>query len=613
VVGGLRSRPGRIFPRIVCGLLLATASSAAAQDVSVRAYLASNPVSPNRPFDLHVEVVGTQRLDADPVPPDLDFATFVSSGRTTSVQIVNGQTSVSLILVYRYQPTRIGTFEIGPMSVQAGGETLPTNAVSVTVGQANTPSRPGQPAQRPPPRPEPDDSAVASDDLFLTTEVRDTRVFVGEPVIVEYRIWTRVNVSQYTLTTLPANTGFWVEEFPLPSPEVEQVDRDGVPFATAVIRKVALFPTGPGTRTVDGLGVEAQIRVQRRSRDVLDDFFNRSLLGGLESIEIESEPVEIEVLPLPPGQPRDFSGFVGSLDVNATVDRRSVETNDAISLVVRVTAEGNVQTLPAPELAFPSEFEVYPPEVSEQIDRSGSRVRGAKIYQYVLIPRAPGTHTIPGISMGFFDPSSGEFATATTDPISLDVTGDAIEGPLPGLARGSIEPLREDIRFISIAVPSFRPAGRKVFGQAGFWIVLFLPVAVVGGAAGIRRHQDRLAGDVAYARGRRASRTARKRLTEARRLVHGDARKFYAEVGRALQGFLGNRLNVAEAGMMTEDVRARLAGRGVSDETARAFLACLDECDRLRFSPSEAGAGDREAFLGKAEGAMSRLDQEARR
>ena len=588
MVGRRRPWLGHLFLHVVCGLLLAAASPAAAQDVTVRAYLSSNPVSPNRPFDLHVEVVGTQRLDADPVPPELDFAEFISSGRTTSVQIVNGQTSVSLILVYRFQPTRVGTFEIGPMSLQAGGVTLSTNPVSVTVGRANAPPRQGRAAPRPPPSPAPDDSEVGSDDLFLTTEVRDTRVFVGEPVIVEYRIWTRVNVSQYTLTELPANTGFWVEEFPLPSPEVEQVDRGGVPFATAVIRKVALFPTGPGTRTVDGLGVEAQVRVQRRSRDLLDDFFNRSLLGGLESIEIGSEPVEIQVLPLPPGQPRDFTGFVGTLDIDATVDRRSVETNGAVSLMVRVVAEGNVKTLPVPELAFPPEFEVYPPDVSEQIDRSGSRVRGTRTYQYVLIPRAPGTHTIPGVSMGFFDPSAGKFATATTDPISLDVSGDAIEGPLPGPVRGTIEPLREDIRFISITVPPFRLAGRSVFGQAGLWIVLFLPLAVVGGAAGIRRHQDRLAGDVAYARGRRASRTARKRLAEARRLVHGDGRTFYTEVGRALQGFLGDRLNVAEAGMMTEDIRSRLAERGVSQDTAHAFLDCLDECDRLRFTPSEA-------------------------
>ena len=72
-------------------------------------------------------------------------------------------------------------------------------------------------------------------------------------------------------------------------------------------------------------GLDAQVRVRRRSGDILEDFFGRSLLGQLETVSVASEPVEIEVLPLPSGQPRAFSGFVGDLTVNATVDRLAVE------------------------------------------------------------------------------------------------------------------------------------------------------------------------------------------------------------------------------------------------------------------------------------------------
>ncbi len=596
---------------------LVGAQPAAAQDLSVRSYVSSNPAPPNRPFDLNVEVTGAQTADGEPVLPDLgDFASLLSTGRTSTVRMVNGETRVSVIWVYRFQPNREGSFEIGPIQVRVGGQTLRTDPLQLTIGSgAAQGSSPPVTQSRPPqPQPQAQEPAIGDDDIFITAEVSDRRVFVGEPVIVEYRIWTRVNVSQYSATELPANTGFWVEEFPIATPEVEQIERDGVPFATAVIRKVALFPTGPGTRTVEPLGIEAQIRVRRRSNDILDDFFNRSLLGRLEPVLVASEPVEIQVDPLPEGQPRGFSGFVGSVDMSLVLDRGRVETNDALSMTVRLQAEGNVQTLPEPEIPFPPDFEVYPPEVTERIDRTGSRIRGTKTYQYVLIPRSPGSHSIPAVSLDYFDPRRGVYATATTDPLSIDVTGDPVEGALivrPG--RGSIEPLREDIRFISIEIPRFTRSSRSLLDNAGFWLLLLAPALAVGGAVGVRRHQDRLTGDVAWARSRRATRTARKRLAGARSLLHGEGRAFYAEVDRALQGFVGDKLNLPEAGLMKEDVRQRLIARGVSVEALDAYLACLDECERQRFAPAEAATTEREAFLARAGDAMSRLDREAGR
>ncbi len=587
-----------------------------AQDVSVRAFLSANPVLPGAPFDLNVEVVGAQRLDGDPVVPDLDFATYLSSGRTSSVQIVNGVTTVSTILVYRFRAEQQGTFEIPPITVPAGGQTLTTEPVSLTVGRGRAARSgtqrpaPSQPQQR---GTQPTEPGLGPNDIFITTDVSATRVFAGQPIIVEYRIWTRVNVSQYSVTELPANTGFWVEEFPLPSPEVEQVDRDGVPFATAVIRKVALFPTGPGARTIEPLELEAQVRVRRRSNDLLDDFFSRSLLGRLESVPVESPAVDVEVMPLPPGAPRTFDGFVGELDVTASVDRLQVETNEALTLILRVVAEGNVSTLLPPNIAFPADFEVYPPEVTERIDRSGNRVRGSKTYQYVLIPRAPGALTIPSVELGYFDPATESYGTASSGALTLDVTGDPVVGPLAGPGRrGSIEPLREDIRFISIEVPQFRRTGRPLTQKAAFWLVLLVPVVALGGAVGVRRHQDRLAGDVAYARGRRASRQARKRLQQARTLLSGDGIAFYAEVSRALQGFLGDRLNVAEAGLIIDDARARLQARGVSESAIDGYVACLQECDRQRFSPSETTPDERQAFLDRVLDAMAALEAEVR-
>jgi len=106
---------------------------------------------------------------------------------------------------------------------------------------------------------------------------------------------------------------------------------------------------------------------------------------------------------------------------------------------------------------------------------------------------------------------------------------------------------------------------------------------------------------VAYARGRRAGRVAKKRLGQARSLLSGgDTSAFYAEVERALRGFLADKLNVAEA---------ELGRRGVPEEATREYFACLGECDRARFAPPGSSAEARSGFFDRAAEAMTSVQE----
>lgn len=589
---------------LLLAVLMATAAGARgsqAQDVSARAYVDRSTVGLNRTFVLNVEVSGAQRFDADPELPDMaGFARFLGSNTSTSMQMSGGRTEVSITVQYRFQAIREGVFEIGGIRVVAAGRLLETEPIALTVTLAPPPD-PARAAQ----------PGVGPEDLFLVAEVSKRRVYENEPVVVSYRIYTRVDVSNYTITTPTVAEGFWIEEVPeTQAPTVEQVVRDGQRYTTAVIRRAVMFATGPGSKTLDPLSITVQVRMQRRSRSRLEDLFSRSsLFGTVVPIEVASEPVEIEVLPLPDaGRPADFTGLVGSLGLTASIDRPSVKTNDAVTFSFRISAEGNLRSLPAPEIRFPADFEVFPPEVSESIERSASGVRGSRTYEYVLIPRAPGERAIPPVSMSYFDVATGRYATVATRPLTLDVTGDPVVGPTRGF-RAGIETLREDIRFIRIGEPRFVRSGRSLFDEPAFWFLAFVPLVAVAGAAGVRRHNDRLEGDVAYARGRRAGRVARKRLQKAQSLKDGDAKEFYAEVGRALRGFMADKLNVAELGFLAHEVAAELGRRGVSQDVVQEYGDCIETCDRHRFAPSGSGTGGHDLMLARAASAITGLEE----
>ncbi|MCH7748080.1 MAG: protein BatD [Acidobacteria bacterium] len=576
----------------------------------VRAYLSQNEVGLNRQFVLNVEISGTQQLDQDPVLPDLSaFAAYLGSGTSTSLQIVNGRTSMSLTVQHRFQATAEGTFEIGPVTVRAGGRDLRTEPLTIRIIDGPAPTaRSGPPGAN---------GTVAPEDLFVTATASKPRVYVNEPVIVEYRIFTRVDLDGYNITRQPGTTGFWVEELADSQAGVEQVVRDGRQYASAVVRRLALFPTSAGTKTLEPLTLETQVRVQRRSRslfgDPFGDLFGRSLFSSRVPVIVGSNPVEIEVLPLPEaGRPDAFTGLVGRLEISASIDRTDADTNDALTYRLEVSGTGNIRILPDPELRFPSDVEVYPPDVSARVEPTEDGVRGSKIFEYVIVPRAPGQVTIPAVELAYFDVDTGVYAVAASDPITLTIAGDPVATPAgpAGRLRTGVDLERQDIRFIRIAIPGFRPVGGSLVRSAGFWAVALVPIIAVAGAVAARRHQDRLTGDVAYARRRRAARLAKQRLARAQSLRSPDRhRTFHAEVGRALQGFLGDTLNLPEAGLIRDEIRARLTSRGVAPEVIDAYLGCLEDCDRQRFAPSEPDTLAMQAMLTRAGQAMTDLDQ----
>jgi hypothetical protein len=564
--------------------------------------LSQADVTLNRQFILNVELSGTQQLDDDPVLPDLSaFAAYLGSGTSTSMQFVNGRTSMSLTIQYRYQATTAGTFEVGPVAIRAGGQDLRTEPLTIRISDAAPPATRSR---------ERSGNDVAPEDLFVTATASKPRVYVNEPVIVEYRIFTRVDVDGYNVTRQPGTAGFWVEELADPQTRVEQVVRDGLQYASTVVRRVALFPTSAGTKTLEPLTLETRVRVQRRPRSLFGDPFG-DIFGG--NLFVGSSSVDIEVLPLPEaGQPDTFTGLVGQFEVAASIDRTSADTNEALTYRLEVSGTGNIRTLSDLELGFPPAFEVYPPDITEQVEPTADGVLGRKMFEYVLVPRAPGQVTIPPVELNYFDVGAGAYAVAASDPITLTIAGDPVDAPTgpAGRRRTGVDLERQDIRFIQIARPSFSPIGGALVRGVGFWAILLAPMLAVAGALAMRRHQDKLTDDVAYARRRRASRLAKQRLAKAAALGSPDRhREFHTEVGRALQGFLGDKLNVSEAGLIQDEIRSGLTARGVASGVVDAYLRCLEDCDRQRFAPTEPDAAAMEDTLTRAGQAMTDLDQ----
>lgn len=370
--------------------------------VEVQATLEAGSIWVGGEFMFEIEVSGATEMDEEPVLPETgDFAELIALERSRSYM------SGRAVREYRFRAVRAGRFEIGAVRVAAGGRTLSTDPISITVDEVPTLET------------DPPGSLV-----FLGLPEK-TRAYVNEPVVVAYTLAydrrTEGLGPRPGTRSWPSFDGFRVLERQ-PWGSFEDLILDGRSLAQDIVRRVTLLPREPGLLSVDRGMVEAR----RDSFGVLRRATGRP---EMTSIVLASEPFTLEVLPLPDeGRPASFRGHVGTLSVASRMDRTRVSVGGTVTLVVEVTLEGHVETLPDPEIAFPDGFMVSEPEISTDSRETRGVLSGSKTYVYRLTAVDPGTYRIPPVEMSYFDAETESYGTARGHPFTITVVPAGREG-----------------------------------------------------------------------------------------------------------------------------------------------------------------------------------------
>ncbi|MBN2012387.1 protein BatD [candidate division KSB1 bacterium] len=606
---------------IVFFIMVAAYRPLMAADITITAKVDRTVVAENQTFTYTIELSGDKvnSLNGDPELPDVSgFATFLgSSGTSQNVQITMGKMSVTKSQSYTYMANKVGTFEIGPATVEYRGKQYKTDPIPIEVVKQNSTSQSRQSNRRgrTQSQSQSQNNASIEDNLFLKTAISKRTVYVNEPVILTYKIYTNVTVTSYGVAKEPNTIGFWVEDFPMrQQPQTKREMYEGREFVVADIKKMALFPTEAGEKEISPMQIECDVRVQNRSsRSMFDSFFDDPFFGRSVRYSVFSPPVKLNVLPLPAeGKPRDFSGAVGSFNVTATIDKNEVHTNEALALKVTIAGTGNIKIIPEPVIQFPEGFERYDPKVTENIDRNGNRISGSKTYEYVLIPRYTGKKNIPSIEFSYFNPANGSYQRARTGPIVIDVTKGKDEFAVSGtgLSKEEVQLIGKDIRYIQTHAPAFRKIGNYFYNSFLFAVLAIVPILGVGVAVGQRHHLDKLNGNVAYARSRRANQMAMNRLKKAKKALSESTQKeFYAEVANALMGFLADKLNIEAAGIITDEVEGMMTSKKIEVNVIEQYMNCLKTCDFQRFAPANSGLDEMKSFYEQAKDAIIALEK----
>lgn len=577
-------------------ILVAFSLSTFAEDVSL-SVSAPSTVEVGGKFRVQF-TVNTQNVSHFSAPDFKGFEVIYgpATSSQSSFQMINGRTSQSSSIIYTYvlMAESVGNFTIGSASVQVDGKTVKSSPTRIRVLSGGAGSNSGNAGGgRPSAAPEASSSSqnISSKDLFMTATASRTSVHEQEAILVTYKIYTLVDLRELD-GKLPTLDGFQIQEIPLPRTKEFSIEQyNGRNYRSVIWSQYLLFPQKSGKLTIPAITYEGVVITRNRNLDPIEAFFNGQ--SGYTEVKrkIATPTLTINVSPLP-NKPEGFSGAVGKFSVSSSISTKEVDANEAVTLKISVQGSGNMKLISTPEVKFPKDFETYDAKVNDNFQLTRSGLSGTKDFEYLFVPRHPGTYEIPAAEFIYFDTESRSYKTLKTEAYTLKVNkGKSGTGQNVSNYSGQqqdVQQLNQDIRFIKKGDVDLHQSGDTFFGTWKCWVAYLLPLLLFIIVMVLGRKQMKAHANVALSRGRKANKVARKRMKTAKKLLDThDTGKFYDEVLRALWGYVGDKFNMSQESLNKENIEQSLTSRNVPTEQIQQFMKVLNDCEFARYAPGD--------------------------
>lgn len=571
-------------------------STYAADDVEFKASAPAQVIM-GRPFQLTYSVNQRAKDLRAPEFADFDYIAGPYTSQSSSTTFVNGKRTSSFNLTYTYTlvANKEGSFTIPAATIKVDGEQYTSNGVRIKVLPADQPdTRSNTQSQNSTSNPNNSSSSSASsENIFMRTLVSKTHVHEQEAIQLTYKLYfAGVDIAQLTNNTqLPEFKGFLKQELELGEIQTELEHYNGRNYQTAVLYRTILFPQRSGDIVIDPAQFEALVRVQNRAqvRSIFDDFFNSYTTV---TKQLKSPGVTIHVAALP-AKPTAFGGGVGQFSLSSNISSTETQANEAITLTLTLQGSGNMKLLKTPYVDWPEGFEVYDPKISNNFKVTTSGVSGSKTIEYLAIPRASGTYTIPPVQFAYYDTQSDTYKTLTTQEYTINITRGNNEESNATVVNNyvnkeTVQQFGNDIRYIYTGELATEKSNKEIirFGSLLFWLCYIIPSFLAALLFIIFRKQIKENADITRVRYKKANKVAQQRLKKAATLLKENKKEaFYEEIERAAWTYLSDRLSIPTAQLNKDNIAQILTSKGISNELIEEVRRVLSTAEFARYAP----------------------------
>jgi hypothetical protein len=360
------------------------AAAAAAAAPSVRAWLDRDTMHLGETVTLNVEAAGDAGGEPDFSALSQDF-TMLGTQSSQQVSIVNGSSTAKTVWAVGLEPKRAGRIAIPALAV-GSARTQPI-ALTVLPQPAGAQGKPG-------------------DDVFLEVSAEPLAPYVQQQVRYTVKLYYSFGLTDGNLSEPQAD-----------GVVVQRLGQDKSYLATigdrryhVMERHYALTPEKSGTLDLPAL------LFRGNALDAADPtgFFSRP-----RSVNARSDAVQLAVKPKPsswssgdPWLPAESMLLKDESELPA-----EIHVGDPVTRTIRLQAQGlGFEQLPELNLTAPDGAEIYPDKPDTRTRDDGTWLYGERVRKFAFVPTRPGTLTIPGIRVHWWDTAHDRAETTELAP-----------------------------------------------------------------------------------------------------------------------------------------------------------------------------------------------------
>lgn len=609
----------KAFPvKLIFFLLLLTGSCCVRAQVRFSATISPAQISRDEYAQLKLSVENAKEVQ-NITPPRLKNFTIISGpNQESGMSMVNGDVKKYIAISYVIRPNGPGNFTIAPATAQADGATYQSNAVVLKVSNSISGKNTGgsnsfSPFTLTDPFEERVPESLYKDYILkkgenaadkiknnmLVKVVTDkTSCFVGEPVIAEYKLYTRLK-SESSMTKNPSFNGFSVIDLQQPDNMSYQREKlNGREYNVYSIRKAQLYPLQPGNLELEMAEVDNTVHFikeeyARRQTDVFGDVFRDFTDAGIPAegmedhqVTLQSKPLSILVKPLPEaGKPDNFKGAVGNFSIAATIAKNNFTTDDAGVLTIIISGVGNLQLVTAPEIKWPAGIEGFEPKINDDLFKTTVPVSGRKIIEYSFTAAKPGTYTLPVAEFSFFDPKEGRYKTVATQPVEFTVSQGS--GKPRRMELANDQPVQRSL------LNEFFSNRLRVVSVVAILIILGLLSWLKYDSKKTKRAANVLPAEekdpVAAEQEEKIMLSQQNPLAPAEEsLQRNDGAVFYVILNQSLKNYLAAKFHIATEELNKKTITEQLDKAGINNDTCLQLHKLMDEIEWQLYTPTVA-------------------------
>src|SRR5438874_9831554 len=508
----------RRFAFILALAILPTASSRAASS-SVTAVLSDSQPAIGQMVQLEIKVTGAQSANV-PETISIDGLEIHQTGTSRQFEMHNFDVSSSVTYNYTVMPLRAGTFKIPSQNIRVGKDSLktPELVLNVARGSSNKSTGAGSsPSNR---SSQSGQAAVGSKLAFAELVLAKNDAYVGEMVPVVIRLGFDAR-ARGRLQEGPELTGqgFTTQKLQQPRENLENV---GGRTYQVLTFKTAIAAARPGKFDIGPATAKAMVVLPRRPSTTprsrprspfdlfnLDDPFSDPFfsdpfgaIGERTELPVRSESATLNVKPLPPNAPANFSGAVGNFTMAVDAKPKTVQVGDPITMTSTISGRGNFDRMNGPSLENERGWHKYPPSSKFKKDDDVG-ISGEKTFEMVIAPNEK-KPAVPPLVFAYFDPSKENYVTLRSDAVPIQVEGGA--APAPSVAAAPVKSATPPATTGVTPAPTAKPPdilyqmtdlGRvrsfaPIYARPIFWVAQIVPLILLLGFVGWKIRQAKI-------------------------------------------------------------------------------------------------------------------------